>query len=397
MIPYGRQQITEADVEAVSRVLRSDFLTQGDAVPEFEHGVASRVNSQYAVATCNATAALHIACLALGLNEQDRLWTVPNTFVATANCGRYCGAKIDFVDINPETWNIDVRKLQEKLLVANRQGVLPKIIVPVHFAGQPTEQEAIWQLAQEFGVHIIEDGSHSIGASRNGEPVGSCRWSDICVFSFHPVKIITTGEGGMATTNSEDLAERMRMLRSHGITRDPAHYAVGPGAVCGSSEFDPKSSPWYYEQVSLGFNYRMTDIQAALGSSQLGRLSEFIERRSLLARRYTAMLQGLPLKLPVVKPGYISSFHLYAVRLKRRLLMHSHRAIFAELRRRGIGVNLHYMPVYLQPYYRQLGFGEGTCPEAEAYANEAITLPLYPSLTEAEQDFVVETLKELLH
>ena len=384
LIPYGRQDISEADVQAVLDVLRSNFLTQGPVVPEFESAVATLSKAKHAVAFNSATSALHAACLALGLGKGDRLWTTPNTVVASSNCGLYCGAEVDFVDIDPATWNISTAKLEQKLLDAQRQGTLPKIVVPVHFAGQPTEQEEIYALAQEYGFKILEDASHSIGASRNSEPVGSCRWSDITVFSFHPVKIVTTGEGGMALCKNQALAEHLRLLRSHGITRD--------AAVMES----PDPAPWQYEQQMLGFNYRMTDIQAALGLSQLSRLGTFVERRNALAHRYQQELASLPLQLPTVMRENHSAYHLYVIRLKLAEISLTHRQVFEELRGRGIGVNLHYMPVYLQPYYRQLGFVSGLCPEAEKHANEAISLPLYPRLTQDQQDQVIQALKEML-
>lgn len=384
LITYGRQGISEADVQAVLDVLRSDFLTQGPVVPEFESAVAALSKAKHAVAFNSATSALHAACLALGLGKGGRLWTTPNTFVASSNCGLYCGAEVDFVDIDPATWNISTAKLEQKLIDAKRLGVLPKIVVPVHFAGQPTEQEKICALAQEYGFKILEDASHSIGSSRNGEPTGSCRWSDITVFSFHPVKIVTTGEGGMALCKDRALAEHMRLLRSHGITRDAAVMA------------SPNPAPWQYEQQMLGFNYRMTDIQAALGRSQLNRLGAFVERRNALAQEYRSALAGLPLQLPEVSSGNRSAYHLYVVRLQLQRISKTHRQVFEELRQRGIGVNLHYMPVYLQPYYRKLGFQSGLCPEAENYAGEAITLPLYPGLTKEDQALVVQTIKEVI-
>ena len=384
MIPYGRQHITEADIEAVVDVLRSDFLTQGPAVPAFERAVAAQVGVRHALAVSSATSALHIACLALGLGPGDRLWTVPNTFVASANCGRYCGAEVDFVDIDPDSWNLSVTALKAKLLRARQDGLLPKVLVPVHFGGQPTDQEAIWALAQEFGFKVLEDASHAIGASRHGERTGNCKWSDITVFSFHPVKIITTGEGGMVLTNDAELAGRMEMLRSHGITRDAAKFTqAAPG-------------PWHYEQQALGFNYRMTDIQAALGASQLARLGSYVERRNLLARRYDELLRALPLQLPVVLAGNRSAFHLYVVRVKSNPRGRTREQVFSELRQGGIGVNVHYMAVHLQPYYRQLGFADGAFPVAESYASEAITLPLYPQLTEEGQDQVVSALARAL-
>lgn len=384
MIPYSRQDITQADIDAVIAVLNSDFLTQGSMVPHFEQIITKRVNAKYAIAVNSATSALHIACLALGVGPDDLLWTVPNTFVASANCGRYCGADVDFVDIDPSTWNMSVQRLKEKLAQAKVENRLPKILVPVHFSGQPTEQEAIWELAQEYGFKIIEDASHAIGGARNKEPVGSCRWSDITIFSFHPVKIITTGEGGLALTNDKELSERMTMLRSHGITRDEDKF------------IEANNSPWYYEQQTLGFNYRMTDIQAGLGVSQITRLEDYIERRNELADRYNLSLKELPIQLPKVRKENYSAYHLYVVRLRLDELSKSHQQIFEELRSNGIGVNLHYMPVHLQPYYRNLGFELGDFPEAEAHGKEAITLPLYPTMSNAEQDQVIFALEKVL-
>ena len=384
MIPYGRQDISETDIQEVVDVLRSDFLTQGPAVPAFEKAVAGYCGAHHAVAVNSATSALHIACLALDVGPGDWVWTSPNTFVASANCALYCGARVDFVDIDPHTWNLSVPRLREKLAQAKEDGCLPKVVVPVHFSGQPAEQEAIWHLAQEYGFRILEDAAHSIGASRNGEPVGSCRWSAITVFSFHPVKIITTGEGGMALTNDEGLAERMAMLRSHGITREPNRFV------------DASLGPWYYEQQMLGFNYRMTDIQAALGMSQLARLGDYIERRNVLAWRYDQALRDMPLRLPVVQEENRSAFHLYVVRLKPNATDKAHRHVFESLRQRGIGVNLHYMPVHLQPYYRAFGFAPEQYPEAEAHGQEAITLPMYAALTDQQQDQVVDSLHQIL-
>ena len=392
MIPYGHQDINQTDIDAVVEVLRSDFITQGPAVPAFEQAVAKEAHARHAIAVNSATSALHIACLALDLGPGDRLWTVPNTFVASANCGRYCGADVDFVDIDPLTWNMSVPKLREKLLRAKRENQLPKVVVPVHFAGQPTDQEAIWELAREFGFKIIEDAAHAIGASRNGEPVGSCRWSDTTVFSFHPVKIITTGEGGMALTNDGELSECMNMLRSHGITRDPARMRASDRVSSASTPVPGASAPWYYEQQILGFNYRMTDIQAALGSSQLKRLHGYVERRNAIARRYDEALKDLPLQLPTVQTGNRSAFHIYVVRLLHKTPAKSYGQVFEELRNRGIGVNLHYLPVHLQPYYRQFGFAPGQYPEAEAHACEALTLPIYPQMTDTDQDMVINAL-----
>jgi UDP-4-amino-4,6-dideoxy-N-acetyl-beta-L-altrosamine transaminase len=383
MIPYGRQEITEADIEAVIQVLHSDFLTQGPVVPAFERAVAAYSGAAHAVAVNSATSALHIACLALGLGPGDRLWTVPNTFVASANCGLYCGAVVDFVDIDDDTWNISVPALKAKLIQAKKDGALPKIVVPVHFSGQPTDQEDIWELAREYGFKVIEDASHSIGASRGGVKVGSCRWSDITVFSFHPVKIVTTGEGGMALTNNPELAVRMELFRSHGITRDAAKFTT------------PNAGAWHYELQALGFNYRMTDIQAALGLSQMARLDAYVNTRNQIAARYTDSLAGLALQLPSIHSENRSAFHLYVVRLSGPA--ESKRGeIFAAMRQSGVGVNVHYMPVHLQPYYRKLGFKSGDFPVAERYATQAITLPLYPQLTSAAQKQVVEALAQLL-
>lgn len=396
MIPYGHHNITQADINAVEEALRADFITQGPAVARFEQTVATQVNAKHAIAVNSATSALHIACLALGLGPGDQFWTVPNTFVATANCGHYCGAEVDFVDIDPLTWNMSIAKLKEKLIWAKKQNRLPKVVIPVHFAGQPTEQETIWELAQEFGFKVLEDASHAIGASRNGEPVGSCRWSHITVFSFHPVKIITTGEGGMALTNSDELAECMTMLRSHGITRDSTRFQNNSDDAGHGSKFQNLPAPWYYEQQMLGFNYRMTDIQSALGISQLERLETYVERRNLLAHRYDQALNNLPLQLPTVQSENRTSFHLYVVRLKSDVVNRSHRQVFEELRQQGIGVNVHYMPVHLQLYYRKLGFKRGQYPEAEVHGESAITLPLYPALMNQEQDRVVSALREIL-
>lgn len=394
MIPYGRQDITQSDIDAVVDVLRSDFLTQGPAIPRFEQAVAGRVGAKHAIAVCNATAALHIACLALDLGPGDLLWTVPNTFVASANCGRYCGADVDFVDVDPDTWNMSVPALREKLAIAKREGRLPKIVVPVHFAGQPTDQEMIWALAQEYGFRVIEDASHAIGASRNGEPVGSCRWSDVTVFSFHPVKIITTAEGGMALTNDDDLARRLALFRSHGITRDASRF-IGVGSD-GKTEGSIDRGGWYYEQQLLGYNYRLTDIQATLGTSQAERLDANIERRNALARRYDEALRGIPARLPIVRDANRSAFHLYVIRVDPSRARRSRREVFDALRARDVGVNLHYMPVHLQPYYRSLGFVPGQFPEAEAHGAEAITLPLYAALSDEAQDAVIAAVNQVV-
>jgi UDP-4-amino-4,6-dideoxy-N-acetyl-beta-L-altrosamine transaminase len=383
MIPYGRQDISDQDVAAVVAVLRSDFLTQGPVVPRFEAAVAQRVGARYAVAVNSATSALHVACMALGLGPGDLLWTTPNTFVASANCARYCGADVDFVDIDPATWNMSVAALEHKLERAARDGKLPKIVVPVHFSGAPTQQEPIWQLAQKYGFKVLEDASHSVGARCGTEAVGSGRYAHVTVFSFHPVKIITTAEGGMALCNDTDVARRMAMLRTHGITREPSEMEQAP------------LGPWYYEQIALGYNYRLTDLHAALGISQLDRIDDFIERRNVLARRYDAALADLPIQRPFVRPEDRSAFHLYVIRLPQRAEAR-HRRIFEALRERGVGVNLHYIPVHLQPYYRRLGFKPGDFPEAEAYGRQALTLPLYAALSEHDQDSVVHELTAVL-
>ena len=384
LIPYGRQSLNDEDIQSVVDVLRSPFLTQGDKVPEFEGLVSRFCNATYATALNSATSALHISCLALGLGEGDMLWTSPNTFVASANCALYCGANVDFVDIDPLTWNMSVEALEQKLINAQKQGKLPKIVIPVHFAGQPTEQEKIWELSQSYGFKIIEDASHSIGATRHGEIVGSCKWSNITVFSFHPVKILTTGEGGMALTNDPLVASKIRLLRTHGITRDSGLMAT----------LNPP--PWRYEQQALGFNYRMTDIHAALGASQLSRLESFLAERNMLAQRYFNLLKELPVQLPKVLDGNYSAFHLFVLRLKMPCGVNAHLALHQGLRKKGLGVNLHYEPVYWQPYYQRLGFRMGLCPEAESYAAEAVTIPLFCGLSMEQQDYVVEALRELI-
>ena len=384
MIPYGRQSISEADIEAVVEVLKSDFLTQGPAVPAFEEAVASLCGAKYGVAMNSATSALHLACLALGVGPGDTVWTSPLTFVASSNAALYCGADVDFVDVDERTYNICPIRLGQKLDRAAEAGKLPKVVIPVHLAGQSCDMAAIHAVASRHGVRIIEDASHAIGGSYLSEPVGNCRFSDITIFSFHPVKIVTTGEGGMAMTNDPDLAEMMRLDRTHGITRDPArmqHEDVGP---------------WYYEQQRLGFNYRMTDIAAALGLSQLTRINEFIARRREIAEAYDTAFADLPVKAPWQHPDTDSAWHLYVIRIDPRRTARSHREVFDGLREAGIGVNLHYIPVYRQPYYRELGFGQGHCPNAEAYYAEAISLPIYASMTDEQQDFVVATLQRTL-
>lgn len=384
MIPYGRQDITQADIDAVVEVLKSDFLTQGPMVPRFEQAVADYVGAAYAVAVNSATSALHLACRALGLGPGDVLWTSPITFVASANCARYCGAEVDFVDIDPRTYNLCPQALERKLIEAERIGRLPKVVVPVHLCGQPCDMAAIHALAQRYGFRVIEDASHAIGARYRGEPVGNCRYSDITVFSFHPVKIITTAEGGMALTNDAALAEKMALLRSHGITREPEKMTHAP------------DGPWYYQQIELGFNYRMTELQAALGLSQLERLDAYVAQRTKLAQQYDELLAGLPVVTPWQHPDGASAWHLYVIRLQLGSQLLSHRKVFEALREQGVGVNLHYIPVHLQPYYRVLGFRPGDFPEAESYYAAVISLPLYPGLSDENQTFIVESLNRSL-
>ncbi|WP_443190910.1 UDP-4-amino-4,6-dideoxy-N-acetyl-beta-L-altrosamine transaminase [Pseudomonas indica] len=384
MIPYGRQDITQADIDAVVGVLQSDFLTQGPMVPRFEQGVARHVGAEHALAVNSATSALHIACLALGLGPGDRLWTSPVTFVASANCGLYCGAEVDFVDIDPRTYNLCPKALEAKLQQAERDGTLPKVVVPVHLCGQPCDMQAIHALAKRYGFRVIEDASHAIGGKYQGEFIGNCRYSDITVFSFHPVKIITTAEGGMALTNDAALAERMALLRSHGITREP------------SKMTHESDGPWYYQQIDLGFNYRMTELQAALGVTQLERLDRYVARRHELARRYDQLLAGLPITTPWQHPDSYSGLHLYVIRLQLETLRSSHRHVFESLREQGIGVNLHYIPVHTQPYYQRMGFQAGDFPEAERYYREAISLPMFQTMTEQQQDEVIAALHKAI-
>ena len=384
MIYYGRQDINEADIQAVEAVLRSDFLTQGPAIERFEQRVAAYCGVKYAVAVCNATSALHIACLAAGLGKGDLLWTSPITFVASANCARYCGADVDFVDIDENTYNMSVSALEQKLQEAKRQGRLPKIVVPVHMAGQSCDMRAIKKLSEEYGFTLLEDASHCIGADYADTKVGSCAYSDMAVLSFHPVKIITTGEGGMVLTNDAALYEQICLYRSHGITRDPKHM---------TKESD---GDWYYQQVALGFNYRMTDIQAALGASQMDRLDAFVARRRALAARYNELLRDLPLKTPFVMDGAQPSWHLYIVRIDFDRVHKTKQQIFAKMREKGIALNLHYIPVHTQPYYEALGFHAEDCPAAVEYYREALTLPLYPSMTDAEQEMAARALREVL-
>lgn len=384
MIPYGKQDIDQQDIDSVLEVLKSDFLTQGPKVPEFEKALTTHTGANYALAMNSATSALHVACLALELGEGDWLWTSPVTFVASANCGLYCGAKVDFVDIDPATYNMCSIKLEQKLIAAKANGTLPKVVVPVHLCGQPCDMKAISTLAKEYGFKIIEDASHAIGGRYHDEPIGNCAYSDITVFSFHPVKIVTTAEGGAALTNNKALADKMALLRSHGISRDTEQ-------MVGESH-----GGWYYQQVDLGFNYRMTELQAALGVTQMQRLNEFVAARHRLAARYYEKLASLPVVLPHQLESTYSGLHLYVIRLKLDDIKLSHREVFDALRENGIGVNLHYIPVHTQPYYQAQGHRLGDYPESERYYQEAISLPMFHAMTEQQQDEVVQVLTKIL-
>jgi UDP-4-amino-4,6-dideoxy-N-acetyl-beta-L-altrosamine transaminase len=381
MIPYGRQDVTQADIDAVVGVLQSDFLTQGPMVPRFEQQVAQHVGARHALAMNSATSALHLACLALGLGPGDRLWTSSITFVASANCGLYCGAQVDFVDIDPRTYNLCTQALARKLEQAEREGALPKIVVAVHLCGQPCDMQTIHTLAKRYGFKVIEDASHAIGGKYRGEFIGSGKYSDITVFSFHPVKIITTAEGGMALTNDAKLANKIALLRSHGITRDAQQM---------THESD---GPWYYQQIDLGFNYRMTELQAVLGVSQMERLDQYIERRHQLAARYDDLLTTLPVSVPWQHAESYSGLHLYVIRLQLDKIGKTHRQVFESLREQGIGVNLHYIPVYMHPYYAQMGFNPNEFPAAQNYYREAISIPMFQTMSDEQQDQVVTSLR----
>lgn len=384
MIPYGRQDITQSDIDSVSAVLLSSNLTQGPQIPLFEEAVLQACDAKYAIAVNSATSALHIACLSLGLGEGDWLWTTPNTFVASANCGLYCGAKVDFVDIDPKTYNLCPKELEKKLIAAQKVNKLPKVVIPVHFSGQPCDMEEIYNLAKKYGFKVIEDASHAIGGKYKGEPIGNCRYSDITVFSFHPVKIITTAEGGIALTNDSKIAEKLNLLRSHGITREA------------SLMTKPMEGPWYYQQIDLGFNYRMTDVQAALGVSQIQRLDTYVAKRHKLAQRYNELLKDLPVTLPWQHKDSYSGLHLYVIRLQLDKISKTHLEVFEGMREADILVNLHYIPVHMQPYYQAIGFEFGQFPQAEQYYKEAMSIPMFPTMTEEQQDKVIATLKELL-
>ncbi len=384
VIPYGKQDITQQDIDGVIEVLKSDFLTQGPKVPEFEEALTKHSGANYALAVNSATSALHIACLGLGLGAGDWLWTSPITFVASANCGLYCGAKVDFVDIDPATYNMCPKKLEEKLVQAKANGTLPKVVVPVHLCGQPCDMAAIHRLAQEYGFKVIEDASHAIGGKYNDKPIGNCEYSDITVFSFHPVKIVTTAEGGAVLTNDKALADKMSLLRSHGITRN-------------SEQMEGEShGGWYYQQIDLGYNYRMTELQAALGVTQMTRLEQFISSRHRLAERYDQLLTELPVVIPFQLENTYSGLHLYVVRLQLEKIELTHKQVFDSLREKGIGVNLHYIPVHTQPYYQKMGFSVGDFPESEQYYREAISLPMFHAMTDEQQDEVVSSLNDIL-
>jgi UDP-4-amino-4,6-dideoxy-N-acetyl-beta-L-altrosamine transaminase len=384
-IPYGRQDINQLDIDAVVSVLQSDYLTQGPVVPAFEKAVADYCGAHYAVAVNSATSALHIACLALGVGRGDVVWTSPVTFVASANCALYCGATVDFVDIDPRTYNLSVERLTEKLALAEKIGKLPKVVIPVHLCGQPCDMGGIYALGQQYGFKIIEDASHSIGGRYKGEPIGGGRYSDITVFSFHPVKIITSGEGGMAVTNDPVLAKHMRLLRSHGISSTKEDMSVRP-----------EQEIWNYQQIDLGFNYRMTELHAALGLSQMQRLDFFVKQRHEVAKRYDLLLADLPVVTPWQHPDSYSGIHLHVIRLRLAEINKTQRQIYNAFYAADVGVNVHYIPVYRQPYYEKMGFKAGYCPEAEQFYSEVISIPMYPGLTSEQQDFVVQSLRQAL-
>ena len=381
MIPYGRHEITKEDIEAVIKVLESDFLTQGPQVPKFEEVIANYCGAEHAIAVNSATSALHLACLALGLAKGDHLWTSPISFVASANCGHYCGANVDFVDIDPDTYNLCPKALERKLSTAKKEKCLPKIVIPVHLAGQSCDMESINSLSKEYGFKIIEDASHAIGGKYLDQPIGSCNFSDVAVFSFHPVKIITSAEGGIATTRNTEIAEKMLMLRTHGIIRNE-------NQMTRESDGD-----WYYEQLDLGYNFRMNDLQAALGISQFNKLEKIVSRRHYLAERYDNLLSDFPIKLPFQNPNSFSSYHLYPILLND---VNKHKRVFSKLRAKGIGVNLHYIPIYRHPYYKKDKQFYNSFPMAEMYYSRAITIPLYPALSEHDQDFVIESIAKLI-
>jgi UDP-4-amino-4,6-dideoxy-N-acetyl-beta-L-altrosamine transaminase len=383
VIPYGRQDISQEDLKAVCDVLQSDFLTQGPMVPEFEKTLTQFTGALHAVAVNSATSGLHIACLALGVGKGDLVWTSPITFVASSNCALYSGADVDFVDIDENTYNMSPEKLEEKLIQAKASNKLPKVVIPVHLAGQSCDMERIWSLSKKYGFKIIEDASHAIGGKYQGVPVGNCKYSDMTILSFHPVKIVTSAEGGAVLCNDPSLRDKLHLLRSHGITRDESKMA------------NKSHGPWYYEQIDLGYNYRMTDVLAALGASQMKRLESFVSKRHEIAKKYFQELKNLPLILPYQSPDTYSAYHLFIVRLKKEVTK-THLQVFTELRENGIGVNLHYIPVYFQPYYERLGFKKGYCPVAEDYYSSAISIPMYATLNQEQQKKVCDVLKKVL-
>lgn len=384
MIPYGKQNINNDDINEVIKVLKSDFITQGPVTPNFEEEISNFTGSKYSVALNSATSALHLSCLALGLTNNDYLWTSPISFVASANCGLYCGAQVDFVDIDSHNFNIDVNLLEEKLIEAKKKNKLPKIVIPVHMCGQSADMELIFNLSKKYGFKIIEDASHAFGGKYKNEFIGNCSFSDITVFSFHPVKIITTGEGGAITTNNEEISNKVKLLRSHGITKDNKLF------------FNKKEGEWYYEQQYLGFNYRLTDLQAALGLSQIKRTLDFVSKRREIADRYDNLLTNLPIVTPKQEKYSLSSRHLYVIRIKNDKSKLSHYETFKLLREKNILVNLHYIPIHLQPFYKKLGFKKGDYPSAESYYKEAISLPIYFSFSNKDQDYVIATLNKIL-
>ncbi len=384
MIPYAKQNISEQDIEAVSRVLRSDFITQGPVVVEFEKAIAQYCDAKYAIAVSSGTAALHLACLALEVGKNDIVWTSPNTFVASANCALYCGAQIDFVDIEPGTYNISIEALEQKLSIARQKGKSPRVVIAVHFSGQSCDMQAIYKLSQEYGFKIIEDAAHALGGEYQNQKIGYCQFSDISIFSLHPAKMITAGEGGLLLTNNKSLIDKATLLRTHGITRDSS-------LIQGE-----KHGIWYYQQLELGYNYRITDIQAALGLSQLQRLDEFVSRRRQIAERYNQLLSALPLTIPQQNEACQSSWHLYVIRLQLNKLNKNRKKIFDELRKNNIGVHVHYIPVHTQPFFKNMGFKEQDFPESIAYYQQAITLPMYVDLSDEMVDYIASTLSEIL-
>lgn len=385
MIPFSRQFVDNSDIKSVIKSLKSNFLTQGPLVNKFEKKVLELVKAKFAISTNSGSSALHIACLSIGLKKDDIVWTVPNTFAASANCAINCGAKIDFVDINNETWNISIDQLEKKLKSAKVKKKLPKILIPVHFAGLPTDQKRIWQLSKKYNFRIIEDASHSIGAKYFNQPVGSCKWSDITIFSFHPTKIITTAEGGMALTNDKELRRKMKMYATNGITKEYNFF-----------KFKKNSKPWYYEQHFSGFNYRMSDVSAALGLSQIKKLKKFISKRNKIAKMYNKFLKSIPIKSQKISKGLNSSYHLYVIRINSKKSKLSHLKIFNKLRDQNIYVNLHYMPLHLSPYFKKLGFKKGQFPESERYADEAISLPIYYGLKQSRVKKICKDLKRYI-